>query len=238
MGAGRQPAPAAGRGSRLPVGTRRVFFFAWWVGIFYSYYSFLPAPLPCGVASSLQKPRLPLRGASSRSRGAGSGGVTCQNNNNNKGGRGPLSLRVPFPVSPPRLPLRHHKPTGLPWEQVCHGRAEGGQPAGRVVSPPPAPRGDLGRKNGDTQTPPPRPVPILLRSATLRPGSAAARRGGKGRGICAGFARARRAPPAAVLTRAAPGLRLLLRAGCPDPSIYSWKNAAHSYSSYEQLILH
>lgn len=185
MGAGRQPAPAAGRGSRLPVGTRRVFFFAWWVGIFYSYYSFLPAPLPCGVASSLQKPRLPLRGASSRSRGAGSGGVTCQNNNNNKGGRGPLSLRVPFPVSPPRLPLRHHKPTGLPWEQVCHGRAEGGQPAGRVVSPPPAPRGDLGRKNGDTQTPP--PAPSLSFSAQRPSGRGALPPAGAGRG--AGFAR-------------------------------------------------
>lgn len=190
MGAGRQPAPAAGRGSRLPVGTRRVFFFAWWVGIFYSYYSFLPAPLPCGVASSLQKPRLPLRGASSRSRGAGSGGVTCQNNNNNKGGRGPLSLRVPFPVSPPRLPLRHHKPTGLPWEQVCHGRAEGGQPAGRVVSPPPPPREGIWGEKTATHKPPPPPRPYPSPPSDPPAGERCRPPGREGardlRGICAG----------------------------------------------------
>lgn len=72
---------------------------------FFFYLPPLPSPLTCGVfSSSLQAPPLPLRGSLSRCRGAGSppappvsllGGLTCQNNNNHKGGRGAFSLHPP-----------------------------------------------------------------------------------------------------------------------------------------------
>lgn len=212
-----------------------LFCVVWLVG--WHSFSFLPAPLPCGASSSLQI-RFYLSGIPLlRRRALGSllregRGSHLQNNNNNS--KGELREGNGFLSSLPR----DHKPARLLWEQGgCWGLSHRAAGVGAVCGgdtdqqPPfPPSRRRLGKKSASSS--------VFPGAANRGPGRTTARRDGKGTKTGAGVARARRAPLAAVLTQAAPGLRVLLCARCPDPSICSWKDAARSYNSYEQLILH